>query len=53
MNMPDKGVPSNSQADDGDTLIDPDNFLWKQYTVYVECDTRSHDGSGSKKTDPG
>ena len=36
MNMPDKGVPSNSQADNGDTLIDPDNFLWKQYTVYVD-----------------
>jgi hypothetical protein len=36
MNMPDKGVPSNSQADHGDTRIDPDNFLWKQYTVYVD-----------------
>jgi hypothetical protein len=36
MNMPDKGVQSNSQADDGDALIDPDNFLWKQYIVYVD-----------------
>jgi hypothetical protein len=33
--MPDKVAPPNSQAD-GDTLIDPDNFLWKQYTVYID-----------------
>jgi len=33
--MPDNAVPSNSQAT-GDTLINPDNFLWKQYIVYVD-----------------
>jgi hypothetical protein len=33
--MSDKAVPPNSRGA-GDTLIDPDNFLWKQYTVYVD-----------------